>query len=196
MRRRLVAVAVVAFAGSFAAAYAGVLPTVKVELEPSRKASPVSPSRIGNGPDLAMIFIGSSGCAAAQDKGLPDAVAEIRASLAASAAASGHSFSTIGIARDRDVDAGITYLRRFSPLDEVVSGLGWLNTGLLKYVWEDVPGMAATPQILVVERNVARDTAGTYRVSGERTVTRKVGIPEIQSWRRLGAPIPRLSGSR
>ncbi len=72
-------------------------------------------------------------------------------------------------------------MNKFGPFDEVMSGRSWANTGVLKYVFEDLPGPAATPQVVLVERMLnARDRS--YSVAEERVLARAVGLEEIKRW--------------
>jgi hypothetical protein len=156
----------------------------------------VPSKRAPDGQELALIFIGSSTCGASRHEALPAAVQRLKLEMRERALASGRSFTTLGIARDWDVDAGIEHLRRFGRFDEVIAGRNWVNTGLLRYVWEDLPGRAATPQVLVVDRRLV-DRNGVEASGGvlqeERLVARLVGWQEIDRWAARGAPMPRLS---
>lgn len=93
-------------------------------------------------------------------------------------------FATIGIARDRSSRAGIDHLSQFGTWDEVLSGRGWLNTGVIKYVYDDLPGRAATPQVIVVERSVRRTP--TVAIEQEGVVFRRVGLDQITRSVELG----------
>lgn len=77
----------------------------------------------------------------------------------------------------------------------IMTGRSWLNEGILKYIWNDIPGAAATPQILVVERQVdglKPEGIRNYRLLDEKLIARKVGAKEIQQWFELGAPLQGL----
>lgn len=94
----------------------------------------------------------------------------------------------IRLFKDLDVEAGIKHLQKYGHFDEIMTGRGWLNIRLLKYVHEGFPGKAATPQILVVDRRKVR-TAGSA-IQDEILVLRKVGADEIAAWASLGTPLP------
>jgi hypothetical protein len=184
------------FAAAFSLAFTG---TTSLTADSVRALAPargdyVPSRRITPGPELVLVFIGSSTCGPSNQPGLPEKVEEIKLLLQARARADSQAFTTIGIARDWDVEAGIGHLRRFGRFDEVIAGRNWINTGLLRYVWEDVPGQAATPQLLVLERRVVdRRTpeAAEGVIRDERLVTRKVGSAEIARWLAQNAPLPR-----
>lgn len=189
-----VALAATMFGVAFLAASAGAVPAPEVSFR--WRADPeggyVPAFRAPPGRELAMVFIGSSRCAASNRESLPPAVERLKLLLRDRAAQSGRSFTTLGVARDWDVEAGLAHLRRFGRFDEVSAGRNWLNGGVLHYVWDDLPGQAATPQVVVVERRlVDRRTseAADGVVQDERLVTRLVGWKEIERWARRGAPL-------
>lgn len=130
--------------------------------------------------DLILVYIGSSTCGPSNSVALPSMVEAIRASMAPEAIDRGARFRTIGIAKDGVVDRGIAHLTKFKPFNEVSAGGGWGNVALRHFVYEDVPGLPATPQIVVVERTYevsnGRPQRGAY---SDRLVRRAVGLKEI-----------------
>jgi hypothetical protein len=191
------ALAVTVFGGTFLASSSGAVPTPEVTLHWKTAAEDgYMPSmRAPAGQELAFVFIGASRCRPSNHESLPAAVEQAKLLLHDRAARSGRSFTALGIARDWRVDAGLAHLARFGRFDEVVAGRNWLNLGLLRYVWEDVPGEAATPQVLVldrrlVDRNSAEAAEGV--VQDERLVARLLGWDEIERWVERGAPLPDL----
>jgi hypothetical protein len=167
-------------------------PLPRGEPPQSRQPLPEPPS-----PDAewTLVYIGSSTCTPSNAPELAHAAAELRQVLAARAAGNGATFSTLGIARDRQVRAGLRHLRRHGEFDEVIAGRSWSNLGLQRYVWGDLPGQAATPQLLLVERTLDEPSPGQggrqFAIQRERLLVRKVGLDEIQAWLRDGAPVPR-----
>lgn len=142
-----------------------------------------------SGPELAFVYIGSSSCTWSNAEGLPELVAELKSMTAAKADDRNLSFTTIGIARDLHVGRGLDHLRKYAPFDEVTSGRGWLNLGALRYVFEDVPGPASTPQILVLWRQVVVED-DRRSVEEPELLVRKVGLREIERWHGREAPLP------
>ncbi len=59
----------------------------------------------------------------------------------------------MGVARDIVPEKGIEHMSRFGRFDEMIAGMGWRNTGLAKYVYGELPGPAATPQVIVTTRS-------------------------------------------
>jgi hypothetical protein len=78
----------------------------------------------------------------------------------------------------------------------VTTGKGWLNTGILKYIYGEIPGRAATPQLIVVLREyrmIAKKTNGnpSFRgINSEELITRKIGVEEITTWAKNNAYLP------
>lgn len=139
---------------------------------------------VNGGPELVFLYIGSSTCAPSNAPSLALALEQLRQIVRAEAEGRGVGFATIGIARDRSAKAGIDHLSQFGTWDEVLSGRGWLNTGVIKYVYDDLPGEAATPQVIVLERSVRRTP--TVAIEHEAVVFRRVGLDEITRSVELG----------
>lgn len=140
-------------------------------------------ARSDSGPEVAFVFITSSTCGPSNEPGLPGSVERLKLAARDYAARLGYGFSAGGVAKDRDVDAGLEHLEGFGAFDEVTAGRGWLNGGILRFVYGDVPSPAATPQVLVVERYVEVDE-GERAIRTERLVGRRVGVTEIERWSR------------
>ena len=192
----LATVAVFVFASAFAAGYSGQaarFPTW-TEARSWNGGRYVPAASVATGAELALVFIGSSTCGPSNAEPLPGWIDGIKLQVREHARTRGAAFAAIGIARDRSAADGIAHLRRFGAFDEVIAGRGWLNTGMLRYVWEDLPGRAATPQVLVVERRIvdrSSPAAAEAVVADERVLVRKVGLREIERWVAAGAPVPR-----
>lgn len=128
-----------------------------------------------------LIYIGSSSCGPSNDKDMPAMVATVRDRVRESAVRDGRRFVTVGIAKDGDVSAGLAHLAKFGTFDEVMSGRSWANIGVMKYVFSDLRGPAATPQILVVDRSL--NNQGVFiEVQQEAVRLRRVGLQELRDW--------------
>ena len=129
------------------------------------------------------------------EEGLPLRIDRIKVLLQAKAAAQDRSFVTIGIAEDWSVKNGLGHLSKFGDFDEIMAGRGWLNEGIMKYVWKGSYGEPATPQVIVIDRfiTVASSENLRYDMRDEELVVRKAGIDAIQRWLEMGTPLPRLS---
>jgi hypothetical protein len=175
---------------AFALGYAGVGGKI-VGAWSSRSAATgyVPSARRNSGPEIALIYIGASACAACNRSDLPAAVESAKVALRKHAVDRLQAFSAVGIAKDHSIEAGIAHLRKFGRFDEVMTGRGWLNAGVLRYVYGAVPGPAATPQLLVVER-VVHVEEGDLTIDDRALLLRKVGALEILAWVAAGAPLP------
>lgn len=154
--------------------------------QPTHKAVP--------GAELALVFIGSSQCAFSTNPDLPRMIEHAKNAVKETAVEAGMSFSTLGVAKDWNVDAGIAHLSAFGRFDEIMAGRSWMNEGVLKYIWQTLPGAPSTPQVLVVERMVTVPLAAgdRFKVSDESVITRKIGLDEIEQWVEAGMPLPNL----
>ncbi len=168
------------------------LPGISVQQEGPHGYEPAY--KVVAGVELALIYIGSSNCAFSMNPDLPQMIESAKESVKKAAMEAGRSFTVTGIAKDWDVRAGVAHLETFGTFDEVMSGRSWMNEGILKYIWQTLPGAPSTPQVLVVERNVSvpGDTVDRFNVSDEAVIVRKVGLGEIQLWVEAGTPLPRL----
>lgn len=152
-------------------------------------------SDVTSGTELLMVYIGAAECAWSNRDSVPVAVSAVKEQLVATAEEEGHTFATLGVALDWSVEEGLDHLDRTARFDEVAAGRNWLNTGAVRYIWKDVPGQAATPQILVLKREVSGPTGDSprsrYEVGDPELVVRKVGYPAILRWAEQDAPLPR-----
>ncbi|RME20759.1 MAG: hypothetical protein D6800_12835 [Candidatus Zixiibacteriota bacterium] len=186
------------FLASMLLSFSGILSMPKITITWPRNedssASYVPKWPIQSGWQLVMVYIGSSTCAASNLDIVPPAVERARLTLAKHATAAGWSFSTIGIAVDWDAHQGIEHLRAQGTFDEMIAGNNWINLGVLRYVWEEVPGHPATPSIVVLARKLQIDTVGvSIRVEREHLLARNVGADVIKRWTERGAPVPDLA---
>jgi hypothetical protein len=86
---------------------------------------------------------------------------------------------TIGVALDEDLTAGMRLLRRYGNFDELVVGGSWTNVVALSHVWADTAGLAAVPQLILLERAIGRTSDARLVVDGERVLGRAYGVREI-----------------
>ena len=129
---------------TFVIGYMGIVPTPSVSVTWETRAGYL-PASITDGAELAMVYIGSSKCGYANSEELPALLETVRELLLARSQKAGRSFATIGVSKDLDVEAGIRHLRKYGHFDEIMTGRGWLNIGLLKYVYEGFPGYSSNP---------------------------------------------------
>lgn len=90
----------------------------------------------------------------------------------------GKGFATVGVSLDSDARDGVDFLERLGNFGEISSGRGWLNSASLDYVVRDLRGVLATPQLLVIERDMVVERTD-MRVSDDRVLARYVGLEDI-----------------
>lgn len=137
--------------------------------------------------ELALVFLTSSTCSAAEDPDLPWQLDSLRVIVEQRALRTGLGFTSIAIAVDLAPSQGLTHLRRFHGFDEVSAGRGTLGTAAQHYFGNDLKGLRATPSIVLLVRRV--DGASRRAVYNERVLQRFNGLAEIQRWFDDGAPI-------
>lgn len=188
---RAAAAALVAFGLAFAVGYWTLVPLPRVDVTWRVKSDALNAIPMAGqtgGREILFVFIGASTCAPSNARSLRASLDKIRLELFRRAGAGGANFATYGIAKDLDIDSGLEHLRQFGRFDEIAVGRGWFNQGLLRYVFDDLPGEAGTPQILVLDRVAVRD-ADSRTIESERVLVRKVGLQEIDDWVSRGLPM-------
>lgn len=134
-----------------------------------------------------MVFIGSSACGYANHPKMPELIEHAKLVLQRQAHERGMAFVTTGVSIDQATENGLRHLAQFGLFDEIMTGRNWQGIGARQYMWEALPGSAATPQVLVATRTVGEPV---FHVSDERVVLRKVGFTQINDWLDRGAPLP------
>lgn len=74
---------------------------------------------------------------------------------------------------------GFEFLERFGHFEEVVSGRR-RSSAALRYVYQDLRGPAAVPQVVVVHREFRRSSNGQMERGEERVIRRYVGPSAIE----------------
>lgn len=173
--------------GGFVLGLVGLVPKPDVTLDVQWSVPALAPesylpsARTDTGEELALIFVGSSRCRWSNRPELPGLVRQAKLAIRDRAQAEEVGFVAIGIARDAVASAGIRHLAEYGDFDELTAGRGWLNAGVLRYVFNELPGPAATPQIIVVRRDVVVN-GGQRTIGNERVVVRIVGFTQIRDW--------------
>lgn len=100
-------------------------------------------------------------------------------------------FVAIGIARELSPVSGLQHLQKLGQFDELAVGQGDLNQASMRMISVDHPGIGATPQLIVLERELHSQGASIDNVNiEERVLLRRVGASEITRWVARGAPTP------
>jgi hypothetical protein len=150
-------------------------------------AAPTTPP-VRSGRELVLVFIGSTVCAPSRQPGFNKVVREVAEQLRIKAYAQGRRFELVGVALSGSTAEGVQFLSDFGPFDELIAGRGWLNSGATDFVWRDLPGTSAVPQLLVLNRNIDVSRRG-IRISPDSLVIRVTGVERIRSWSAAGAPL-------
>ncbi len=166
------------------------IPAVKVQWTLPRFQDEYVPiGRADAGDELVLVVIGSSGCGWSNEPAFRRAVRAARTIVQSASRDRGVGFATVGVAKDEVVQRGVEHLEWLGPFDEITTGRGWRNDGVLKYVYQDFPGQASTPQLLVMKRTLVH-RGDEWSVEGARVLIRKVGLSSIERWVDVGAPFP------
>ena len=81
-------------------------------------------------------------------------VERAKAALSAKAEDDSVAIHVIATSTDPLPQSAIEYLNGFGEFDEVVAGGGWVNTGLLRYIWNEHAGAPEVPQLIVLKRKM------------------------------------------
>jgi hypothetical protein len=147
-----------------------------------------------------LLYFGKGTCAWSNREATFIAVRRVRDALARQAAAKGWAFAAVGVAYDRSREVSLAHLANFEFFDEVSAGGGWTNQLVSRYFWGDSPGIAASPEVVVLLRTIgAPETPGVlslYSIAREQILTRKIGLRELERWGDIGAPVPTPAAPR
>ena len=145
--------------------------------------------------ELIFIYIGSSSCSYSNNHELPRKIDQLKRFVQSKAKAHQKGFIAQGISIDWKTENGLEHLSKFGKFDEISTGRSWINYTLLEYVWEKSFGEPATPQVIVIDRNLLTQSPENpiYIIGDEYLLAQKVGIDEISNWLDLQAPLPKLS---
>ena len=132
-----------------------------------------------DGTELVAVLAVASTCGFSTSPALPAAVAEATTALAKQAEQEGKHFVYVGVGLDDDPVEGFRFLRHFGPFDEVLVGRGWLNMGSMAFMIRGIPGSLATPQLIVIERDIVAEE-NSISVTPDRIIRRYVGLDAIR----------------
>lgn len=136
-----------------------------------------------------VVILVSSSCAASQRLD-PSWVEDLRSTLLARGVREGVSVSIVGVAVDQSWTRGIDFLRRVGTFDEVRSGRDWWGSGAVEFMYRDLAGPTAIPQVVVVKRQVTmRGDLADLQFGEDRLLARKVGLDELWAWQERGFPV-------
>ena len=118
-------------------------PKTKIERVPSDIQS------LNGGKYLRFIYIGSSGCVYSNNPETHKKISYRKDYFRSYSHNHEMKFLSSGISVDRNPDLGIKFLDQTGPYDVIISGASWYNLGANHYIWNNIPGNASTPQVLI-----------------------------------------------
>jgi hypothetical protein len=139
------------------------------------------------GEEVVLVFIGASFCGAQREPGFPAVVERAKLGVARQARERGQQFRAHAVSLDWKPDEAMDFLRHFGAFDEISVGSNWLNDGAVRYIWRDLPGQPAVPQIIILKRHI--ETDGAVSVRDEHVVRRFAGTEQITAWMSAGGRI-------
>lgn len=144
------------------------------------------------GTQLLFVYVGSSSCGSSNNPDVPEMIRALQDLVRSKAQERNYQFVSIGIAAELNPESGIDHLAKVSAFDEIAAGQSQHNQALAHFVHVDHRGLAATPQVIIVERNLVEEAPGRVdpSIRAERVLLRKVGLAELQNWLALGGPLP------
>lgn len=134
-----------------------------------------------------LVVIASQDCAAGRSDEFRQLVRAILDSTHIAANARGVRLFTLLAITDADHHSAWRFARSLGEWDELNLGRGWSNSVVERFVWGEVPGVAAIPQVLVLTRTI-RSRVPVLVLGRPELLSRKVGVHEITSWLATGAP--------
>lgn len=148
--------------------------------------------------ELVAVVITSSACGLCTLDDTKSIIAQTIDKLHLQADSMGIGFLTLGIELNWLPENGIEHLNEIASFDEIITGNNWLNTGGLKYIFDDMPGTQIVPQFLLTKRTyeAAVDSLGMIDglpsgVRTEEVLVRKLGVNGIEDYLEEGVPIPK-----
>ena len=139
--------------------------------------------------ELIVVYIATSNCVGNLYPRLDSAIHQMKIVLSKRAEASGIGFGAIGVAAQWSVEDGLAYLlegesnagkKDFGAWDEVHAGRNWINASAINYIWREIQGRPAVPQVVVLERTIL--TGSRIEVGPDQFLARYVGSEEIVAW--------------
>jgi hypothetical protein len=144
-------------------------------------ASPTLPSVKPGPSEIVLVLIGSESCGAHGIAGFNEAVRRARMRIAAHAEEQGVSFASTGVSFDWSIQDGLRFLDRLGPWDEVIIGRNWFGFAAAHFVWRDLPGDPVIPQVIVLERQIERQSEAII-IGNYRVLFRIIGADNIIEW--------------
>ncbi len=160
--------------------------------------TPIDPFISANGMHLIAFVVTASNCGWSTLPEGMEAIGSLRTRMKSTHGDSYARVSVVGIALDTDLRAGLRFLADLGAgtpggaFDQISVGGSWLNEQAVRFFWRERVAVAATPQIVVIERPV--DTGSylsdsTIRVRDDTIVANPRGHHEILNWLERGMSV-------
>ncbi len=155
---------------------------------------------VASGRHLVAYVISASDCGWCTLSETRTALSQIPDSLRATHATAFDTVTIIGVALDRNVEAGYAYLAGLSPdgpglFDQIGVGGSWVNELFGDLLWRREVTEASVPQVVIVERavEVTKDPIhgglSVRRPKADSVIMKAVGKDEIVQWLARGLPL-------
>ncbi len=92
---------------------------------------------------------------------------------------------TVGISVDPYAEVGTRFLEKLFQFDEIIAGNNWMGLGAIRFLWQDYPGTAMIPQVVILHRNlIVNNAVGilALKIEDERLIPRYTGSDEIMEF--------------
>lgn len=111
-------------------------------------------SSVSQKTQIALIYIGSSTCSAANDENFSTVLVSLKKKLELYSTQNNLGFTSIGVSKDLDINDGLHHLSKILNFNEVSVGNNYANILINKYVWSEYSGKldAAIPLIIISKR--------------------------------------------
>jgi hypothetical protein len=149
------------------------------------------------GPQLVLLFVGSSTCSASADPALPDLIERLKLRVAEYADRNGLTFWASAIAADWLPAQGLRFLEPFGSFDEVTVGGNWMGHGLVRQTW-DHGLQPATPGVYILKRELVVEEGSLHLarlgLDDEHLLIHRQGVPDLRALAEL--PVERYLDAR
>lgn len=128
-----------------------------------------------------VVLIGSMYCGASTNAAFPGHWAAIRDRYRQTGHIDSANVTIIAVSSDVTIADGVKFFDKLGPFDELNVGGSWTSSALQHYVWLDLVGTAALPQVLVTEQEIDKTSPVAIAFGPERVVARYVGLAQIKA---------------
>lgn len=127
--------------------------------------------------EIALVVIGSPECEFSTSQEVREAIRKLKTEVVATAAEAGADFRLIGVSVNGDPMEGVAFLKTLGQFDEITAGGFFRNSAAQEFLFGDAPGVAATPQVILLDRQ--GDPDGPSGMFSEVVLARLAGAPSI-----------------